>query len=421
MHATRRSPNIRRRQRGIIAVVVAIGAVALLAMVGLALDTGHLGLNKSRLQGSVDAAALAAAKVLDQTGSQAQATAAARGIFDLNAANHPELQGVVRGADLGIAYSNTLNPFVAGSAPPNYVRVVANNFTMWAGFSRLLGMGNLSTAASAVAGPSAPIGPGEACDLAPMMVCGDLAAGAAGNWGYDGSDVTLLKVAAGSGAAVGPGNYQLIQLGGPGANLVRENLAGGYEACVDPGNTVTTKPGNNVGPTAQGLNTRFGEYQGGGMNSGDYPPDRVTTQPAPNLWSDGTRVFVGGNGNPNNPRNGTLITDVNQISYNYSNYTADMSAGNYTNPNGVPRRRVLAVPIVNCSTMVNGQGTLPILGFGCFFLLRTAVQQGVSNYVYGQYIGQCAAAGSPGPVPGPVAGPGIYKIVLHNDPSSGDS
>ena len=60
----------RRQQRGIVAVLVTVGLLALLAMVGLALETGHLVLNKSRLQSTVDAAALAAAKVLDQTGSR---------------------------------------------------------------------------------------------------------------------------------------------------------------------------------------------------------------------------------------------------------------------------------------------------------------------------------------------------------------
>jgi hypothetical protein len=29
----------------------------------------------------------------------------------------------------------------------------------------------------------------------------------------------------------------------------------------------------------------------------------------------------------------------------------------------------MAVPIVNCATIVNGQGTLPVLDFGCFFLM----------------------------------------------------
>ncbi|MEY2919817.1 MAG: hypothetical protein RL261_1122, partial [Pseudomonadota bacterium] len=74
-----------RQQRGIVAVLLAVGLLAVLVMVGLAFDTGHLVLNKSRLQSSVDAAALAAAKVLDQTDSEARATAAANAVFALNA------------------------------------------------------------------------------------------------------------------------------------------------------------------------------------------------------------------------------------------------------------------------------------------------------------------------------------------------
>ena len=280
-----------RQQRGIVAVLVAIGLLALLAMAGLAIDTGHLVLNKSRLQSTVDAAALAAAKVLDQTGSQAQATVAARGVFALNAA---ELSGVVDSPGITVQYSNTLNPFAAGSTPANYVRVRADNFSMWTSFTRVVGFDELSTAASAVAGPSAPIGPGEACDLVPMMVCADMAAGEANDWGYTGNNVTLLKIASNAPSGVGPGNFQLIELGGSGADVVRQNLAGGYNDCINTNGTVTTKPGNNTGPTTQGLNTRFNEYQGGGMNAADYPPDKIITEPSPGLGvaSDGISVVL---------------------------------------------------------------------------------------------------------------------------------
>ena len=410
----------RRQQRGITAVLVTVALLALLAMVGLALETGHLALNKSRLQNTVDAAALAAAKVLDKTGSQAQATVAARSVFDLNAANQPELSRVLSGADVTVQYSNTLSPFAPGSAPANYVRVFADNFTMWTGFTALVGIDQLSTAATAVAGPSAPIGPGEACDLVPMMVCADMAAGAAGDWGYTGDNVTLLKIASNAPSGVGPGNFQLIELGEPGANVVRQNLAGGYDGCINTDGTVTTKPGNNVGPTTQGLNTRFGEYQGGGMNPTDYPPDKITTEPNPGLdvASDGITVILRGSGRGNG---GTPVTSINQLSYSYDNYKANMAAGSFTNPSGKAKRRVVAVPIVDCTTMVNGQGTLPVAGFGCFFLLQKAVQRGNDNFVFGEYIEQCGAGGTPGPDPGPVSGPGIYKIVLHNDPASPDS
>src|SRR5262245_39350562 len=106
-----------QRQRGIVAVAIAICLLALLAMVGFALDSGHLILNKSRLQNTVDAAALSAAKVLDKTGSEVQATAAARSVFDVNATNHPELGRVLNGGDIVLQYSNTLSPWAAGSVP----------------------------------------------------------------------------------------------------------------------------------------------------------------------------------------------------------------------------------------------------------------------------------------------------------------
>lgn len=405
-----------KRERGTVVVMVAIGLLALLAMAGLALDSGHLVLNKSRLQNTLDASALAAAKVLDSTGSEPQATTAARNIFDLNAANHPELSRALSGADITVQFSNTLSPFVAGTMPANYVRVVANDFTMWSSFTRLVGNTDSRTAASAVAGPSAPVGTAEgneACDLAPMMICGDPAAGAANDWGYTGDNVSLLKMGSNATSPVGPGNFQLVRLGGSGCDLVRENLAGGYESCLASAGSVETQPGNCTGPVAQGLNTRFGQYLGG-MSQTDYPPDKVTTEPDPEVdEDDGTIVFED---------SGEPVTHIDDVDYSYNDYISDLITGNYDFPSGVAKRRVLAVPFVDCTTMVNGQGTMPVLGFGCFFLLQKAVQKGNENFVYAEYLGACGADGTPGPAPAPEEeAPFVYKIVLHNDPLSPDS
>jgi len=410
------------RQRGIVAVMVAVGLLALLAMVGIALDSGHVILNKSRLQNTVDAAALSAAKVLDKTSSEAQATAAARSVFDLNATNHPELARIMSGADITVQYSNTLSPFAPGTVPANYVRVVADDFTMWTSFTSLVGITETYTAASAVAGPSAPVGltaGNEACNLVPMMVCADMTPGAPGDFGYEQDNVSLLKIGSNHTGPLGPGHFQLFELGGTGANVVRQNLAGAYEACIDPGSTITTKPGNNVGPTAQGLNTRFGDYQGGGMNQATFPPDFVTTEPIrPVEEDDGIVVFAD---------NGVEVTSANfqELGFTYDDYVARSQGGphDFPAPTGRPERRVMAVPFVNCTSAVNGHGTLPVVGLGCFYLLQRVVQQGTENFVYGEYIGQCVADGTPGPEPDPdpEAGPGIYKIVLHNDPLSPDS
>jgi Flp pilus assembly protein TadG len=410
------------RQRGVVAILVAIGLLGLLAMVGMALDSGHAVLNKSRLQNTVDAAALAAAKVLDSTGSEADADTAARDIFDLNAASQPELSQVMSGADLTIQFSNTLNPWAAGTAPANYVRVIADDFTMWTSFTSLVGITETRMAASAVAGPSAPIGMeegNEACDLAPMLVCADTAAGAENDWGYTGDNVSVLKLAGGDESEVGPGNFHLVQLGGPGANIVRTNLAGAYNQCLDPGENVETQTGVENGPVAQGLNTRFGQYQGG-MSQSLYPPDTVTTATSPrlSLADDGTVTF----------QNGDPVNSINDVGFSFDDYTSRQESGQFDFENGVPQRRVLAVPFVDCSGFNPGQSSLPLVGLGCFFLLQPLQQGGPAgggndSNVFAEFIGDCGAGGTPGPDPNPnpTENTGIYKIVLHNDPLSPDS
>jgi Flp pilus assembly protein TadG len=60
--------NLQHKQKGVVGILVVVGLVALLAMAGLALDSGHAMLNKTRLQNAVDAAALSGAKELDLTG-----------------------------------------------------------------------------------------------------------------------------------------------------------------------------------------------------------------------------------------------------------------------------------------------------------------------------------------------------------------
>ena len=72
---------MRKRQRGVAMVIIAAGLLAILAVAGLAIYASRITYDKSRLQGVVDATALTAAKVLDQTGSDAQAITAANAVF----------------------------------------------------------------------------------------------------------------------------------------------------------------------------------------------------------------------------------------------------------------------------------------------------------------------------------------------------
>ena len=421
-----RDTTIRRldSQRGVTLVLVVIALTALILMSGLALDVGHMMLSKSRLQNTVDAAALAAAKTLDETASTTLATAAALQAFGLNAraAGNQELSSSYGSGSIQVTiqYSSTLPPFTPGSTTGPYVRVLATGFTLPTRLAAIGGTTRFSVAASAVAGPSPTVN--TACNVAPMLVCGNPSAGASGLWGYTLNAPQSLKSAAPGSSQVGPGNFQLIQLGGTGANIVRQNMGGSYAACTTSGNSVQTQTGNEAGPVAQGLNTRFGKYSGP-VTEAQYPPDVITTNDSPvltvdsngNVWQGSTQITssnINNNGSPN--------------VYSYQDYLRDeANASTYTyqpvtsGGPGVFNRRILSVPVGNCTGTANGSSTVPVMGFACFYLLQPVTQQGSSDYVIGQFVGNCDVNGNPGP--NPVTGPGPYIIQLYHDPGSGDS
>lgn len=431
-----RHPSLARpiHQRGAAMVFIIVSLLAMLLMAGLALDVGHATLNKSRLQNATDGAALSAAKALDQTGNIQTATAVAIAAFQNNAngTGNTELAAAYANGSgnitLTVQYSATLPPFTPGAAKGPYVRVIATGFNWPSWLVQLVGTARMAVTASAVAGPSPTVN--NACNIAPMMVCGDPAAGAANLWGYTLNAPTVLKSAA-PGSSVGPGNFQLIQLGvQPGAAAVRDNLAGGFAGCATIGDNITTQTGNETGPVADGLNTRFNDYKGsmGGTQS-QYPPD-VITRPSPatpmSLDSSGN-IVVTAQGGGKTGGTSTVVTasNIDTVAYSYNDYNTDVAAGNYTiqpvQNGGIAafRRRVLTVPVADCSGTNNGKSSIPVLGFACYFLLQEVTGTGNTDQVFGQFIGNCDVNGTPGPAPG--SGPNPYIIQLYHDPSSGDS
>lgn len=285
------------RQRGIVIPIVTIGLLALLAIAGMAIDGSHALANKTRIQNTADAAALAAAKVLNLTTDTGQATAAANNLFSINAdgvGNH-ELNDAYDAGDINVTvqYSTTVSPFVPGSPDGPFVRVIATGFDTQTTLSRVLGINSISTPATAVAGPSGPIGTGngsQVCDIAPIAVCSDDAPVNPNPppyptpGGYDDSadPLKVLKPNPGQHGDIGPGNYKMLRIGCTGGACLRENMAGDYDGCASVGETVDTEPGVSSGPVSQGFNTRFGDYAGGGVNEVDHPTDVVTTGQNPN-------------------------------------------------------------------------------------------------------------------------------------------
>jgi hypothetical protein len=414
--------NFRHRQNGAVLILVVVGMVAMLGLIGLALDGGHAMLNKTRLQNSVDSAALSGAKQLDLSGDEAQARAAVILIFAANGAapgNHEIGDAYADGTiDLQIQFSKTSNPFVPGTIPAEYVRVRALNFEMPIWFSQIVGATQKIVAATAVAGPSPTIN--VACNIAPMMVCGDPDAVEPSIWGYTPGEPDVLKSDKVS-TDIGPGNFQLIRLdGGQGGAEIREGMAGNYDGCIAPGVPIQTEPGNTVGPVGQGLNTRFGIYAGlMQRQQATYPPDVITTQPSPRLDCG---IGADGKEDCNKIMQGTTEVKLGtDLSYNHAAYNLELTAAV---DSGLPltgafNRRVMALPIGDCSGTTNGQGEVPLLGFGCYFLLQDVGQGADGSKVFGQFLEECNAGGVPGKAPGDSPGP--YIIQLYRDPDSPDA
>ncbi|ADT87972.1 Tad domain-containing protein [Vibrio furnissii] len=396
-----------RKQRGLVVVIVTIAMLALIAVAAFAIDINHAMMNRTKLQNSVDAAALAAAIVLDKDGTEAQADTIARSTLTKmsTAAGNAELTlDVSDVVNVEVQFSNdpTVFPDSGYSSSPDgdrYVRVVINQLDLESFFfARALGVTKRLTA-SAVAGPSPG---GNACNIVPMAVCeGD----DAGTNGYDSGVVYALKISSQSDPTMGSGNFQLLDFGS-GASTVRTSLAGGYAGCIDldAGETVTTKPGNTVGPVGQGLNTRFGVYSGGGLSSSDYPPDLYVKEASPTLTD----------------------SDVGSTpAWGYDDYQSDLAGGvcpsdSNCRSNGDAERRILAIPVVDCSSASGGTTSFPVTAIGCFFLLQKApTSNGGHTSIYGEFLEDCTVKNTRNN--GTSTSNGPHRIVLYKDPNSEES
>lgn len=430
-----------QRQRGAVIVLVVIALAAMLLMAALALDGGHMLVNKTRLQNAVDAAALSGAKTLQQVmgsgnaATQTQTSALNTLRLNADAAGNAELASAVNAAGGVGAFavvelaSSVEGPFAfPGPVDARFVRVTVANYSLsrffW-DFAQVFGNSNLgdkAVAAIATAGPS----PTAPCQLAPLMVCGDPdqydpATGMF--WGYQFGDLEVLKSAAGNEPAIGPGNFQLIRLGdNTGAADIRDALCRGIDQCLTTGEPVETEPGNSVGPVAQGLNTRFGVYNGP-VSAEACPPDLVTSFSTPRMTYAEPNVVH--QSQLVQSSDGDLYTaSTALLDYNdWVDSVATCPGGADCQANGVAERRVLKIVVGNCDGASGGQTSVPVLGYGCFFVVQTVSQQGNQAQIFGQFVTDCAGDSVPGPVVDDL-GPQIiqlYKTYISPTTPSPDS
>jgi hypothetical protein len=399
------------KSHGMVVIMLLVGMTVLLSIIGLAIDFGHAYLNKTRLQGLTDSLVLSGAKTLNDSRSTGQANSEISSLFTLNinSSGNRELKENLEVNDLNISYSDTLSPFVSGGSDPRYVRVQISSMTLQSWFIQLLGFSEIPMSAVSVAGPSGSFS-SMVCNPSAVMLCGNPdEAPSSGNgsyWGYVPGAVQLLKAGSNNDSCLGSGNFQLVSIGSGngGANEVKEVLAGNYAGCVDFGGGITTKPGNTVGPSIQGLNTRFGEYLGAMKSRSDeFPPDVITTDITTSInFEEGS--CTGG--------------QTTELDFSWPDYQQAVSASQFNNPPplGVIERRVLKVPIGDCSDpdSLQGRTTIPYLGLGCFFLLKKVTSSGQDKgNIYGEFIEECQQDGVVGQQSNNEDGP--YKITLHDN------
>ncbi|WP_244623247.1 pilus assembly protein TadG-related protein [Shewanella salipaludis] len=408
-----------QRQAGAILVMFTIGLFAIIAVAALALDGGDMLLNKGRIQNAVDASALHAAKALDDGATLAEARQAAVVMLAQNLAyaennalethvsfSAPNYNITQVTSNISVEFSALPDPFIPTLAEGSeYVRVRVENIAQGNFLAQIMSF-NKRLRASAVAGRSTDI----MCNhkIVPLLVCAASEDPDDPNGPYGIETEKLYAMKSGSAqdsSTIGPGNFQLLALSGTGGNIVRKSLAGEYspDACVGAGDTVPTEPGNNVGPVSQGINTRFGQWQGGGLNSIDHPRDRNICQ--------GERVTLDADGN---------IANEAAAFYTHGQYLNDDDIDSCIDTTiEVNGRREMPVVIGLCDGLANGRNDIDVLSIGCFFLVQDMDQGGQESFIVGEFVEECAGTGNASIDPNFVSN--NYTIVLYRDPDSPDS
>ncbi|PMG94439.1 pilus assembly protein TadG-related protein [Vibrio breoganii] len=403
------------KQSGLVVILLTVVLVVLLGFAALAIDVNHQVLNKSRLQNAVDAAALAGAVVADAGKEDSEIATAVLDTLkkysgsDGNSEIALDQNSGFKDQSLSVeltdtailtvelSYDPTDFPRAVPSGDDTYVRVEVSNVSLTGFFIGIFGL-DKSVGASAVAGPSSSVE--QTCNLVPIAACAadedDEDFG-----GFQEGELKTLKSSDWHKSEIGePANFGLLNFGSQSMNDIDEQLAGGFNECVDVDDPVKGAQGNKIGVVKNGLNTRFADPY-----DSDYPPDILTT--SADVVHD------------------PVTDNIESSTFTYSDYNQQIAQSNFTpEPNSESGRRILQIPILKCSEKeVQGSNVnIPVLTIGCFFLVSKAPESAGPNspqYVYGEFVSGCRVNNASfGLNPNDN---GAYKIQLYQDPVRGGS
>lgn len=412
----------RVRQRGSVAIIVALSATVMLGFAGIVLDLGRLYINKTELQTAADACALAASAQLIcdvPAGTNCAPTflqdARAAGVYAAGRNRRDFQSNAVAMPAANVKFSITLAPntgylSIADGANVNskYVMCTANAGGIMPWFMAVLGGGQQAVAAAAVAtrAPSASF-----CNAAPIGVCnkpGGYAVGEvfASTFNSAGTDDTLDPAS----------TFKWIDYtpNGGGNSEIRDQLAGTAAVCgIRVGDNVS-QPGTQQGAKTA-WNTRFGIYPNGAnaYTAATAPPDHTGysyPNQAPASPVIAATVSAYADYRARQGANDPFLNNEYGVSGAGGNFNGNPST-QATHQAAGTNRRLVAAPLIDCG----GANITPITGMACI-LMRNPMSNGASGTIYLEYRGMVTAAGSPcntgGYAGGPLAGgPQVPTLV----------
>jgi hypothetical protein len=388
------------RQRGAVAVMVAVAMIALVGFLGLVIDLGRLFVIKAELQNAADACALAAAQELD--GNANALTRAENAGITVGTRNLHNFQSVpvsITPADISFATalsaggnnSNYLTQAAGAPADSKYAMCTLQRAGIGMTASAIVGVGPKSVLARAVA----TLAPSQTNCALPIGMC---VHGPAPNYGLAPGDWINTKFNTQPGGNY-TGSFNWIDFTPPGggANEIAGLLSGSGVCNTAPTSSLIGQTGNMGAQQVKAWNSRFGLYQNGAGNPqpATSPPDFTGYSYNPASWAAGRNAlpnflnqrvnnaaFQGGTNFPI-PNNETALTSAQYA-----------QAG--TN------RRLAIAPFVDCAAWAAAQ-TVPLLGYACVLMLHPVNQAGDDLYL--EYVGPandpntpCTANGMPGGV-----------------------
>jgi Flp pilus assembly protein TadG len=238
---------IQRRSTGQTFVIVTLASIALLGAASLGTDIAILYYNWAQLQKAADAAVLAGANYLPDQQDKARSTAIAYAT-----SNGVKVTEIV---STTFPDSNSIMMQLRRTVPYHFARVFGFTSTAVAVGAKASVPGapttvNANTPGSVPAGGDNGGANGSVC--AAVGSCSFIPIGLDSHTTYtDGAQITLQQ------GQLGPGNWDLLALGGPGGSTLRTNIANGYNSMVSLNDWVTTEPGQKVGPVDQGFQDRL--------------------------------------------------------------------------------------------------------------------------------------------------------------------